>query len=136
MKGRVVAGAVIQRGDQILLGRKPKDIGPYPNTWVIPGGGVHLEGESLEEGMRREIMEETGMTVGPLEPLFFDEDIEPDKNGKQTHYLYVTYKTEYVSGTIRPGDDVAKLEWVNIADLKNLPLPRPSLKLFKRLGWL
>lgn len=136
MKARVVVGAVIQKDGEVLLGRKPKDIGPYPNTWVIPGGGVHLEDESLEEAMRREITEESGITVGPLEPLFFDEDIEPDKNGDQTHYLYVTYKTTYVSGTLKPGDDVSRLEWVKIANLPAIPLPRPSVKLFKRLGWL
>ena len=42
MNCRVVVSAVIEKGSAVLLGRKPKDFGPYPNTWHLPGGGLNL----------------------------------------------------------------------------------------------
>lgn len=35
MKSRVIVTVIIKRGDSYLMGMKPKDIGPYPNTWHI-----------------------------------------------------------------------------------------------------
>ena len=49
--------------------------------WGIPKG-VREEGESLEETARRETLEETGVTAGPLEPLGF---IDYRKSRKRVH---------------------------------------------------
>ncbi len=136
MKSRVVVSAIIEKNGKILLGQKPKNIGPYPNTWHLPGGGIKLDEESLEEAVRREVREETTLEMTNLRRVSFDEDYEPDKNGEMTHYLFLVYKASYKSGELKASDDLQKFQWVDKNEIKKLPLTRPSRKLFKELGWM
>jgi len=136
MNTRLIVSAVIEKEGKILLGRKEKDMGPYPNTWHIPGGGVELDKESLEEAIKREIKEETGLEVENLEKLAFDEDSAHNKHGELTHYVFLVFKCSCKSGEPKPGDDLVELRWFDSGELKDLPLTRPSYKLFKELGWI
>ena len=106
MKARVIVTTLIEKNGRILLGEKPKDVGPYPNTWHLPGGGVDLEHESLEDAVRREIKEETGLNVERTERVSFDEDYEPDKHGEMTHYLFLVYKVTPTSMDAKAADDI------------------------------
>lgn len=134
MKSRLIVTAFIEKDGNVLLGRKPKDKGPYPNTWHFPGGGVDLDKETLEEGIKREIREETGLEVETLEKLGFDEDYEPNKHGELTHYVFLIYKVTPTSMNAEPADDLEKLQWFPRGELKDLELTRPSAKYFKEKG--
>lgn len=136
MKYRVTVVAVITNGTDVLLGRKPKDVGPYPNTWVIPGGGINLGEETTEEALIREVHEETGLEIQDIKPLLFSTDTEPDKHGVPTYYIHLVYTATYKSGEIKAQDDVASLSWIPIKDLPTLTVARPSITTFKALGWL
>ena len=136
MKARIIVAAVIEKDGKILLGQKRKDIGPYPNTWHLPGGGVNLDSESLEDAMKREITEETGLDVSAIERIGFDEDYEPDKKGEMTHYVFLVFKVVPKTMQTNPGDDIITLQWFKKSELQNLSLARPTTKLFKELGWL
>lgn len=136
MKARVIVTTLIERNGKILLGQKPKDIGPYPNTWHLPGGGVNLETESLEEAVSREVKEETGLDIEKLKRVSFDEDYEPDKRGEMTHYIFLVYKVTPKTTTAKAADDIMELQWFKKTELKNIPLTRPSIKLFKEIGLL
>ena len=136
MNSRIVVAAIVEKGDYLLFGTKEKDRGPYPNTDLILGGGVDLENETLKEALLREIKEESGINVKIIKELGFDEDYEPDKNNIMTHYLFISFLAEYISGEIKPDDDIKNLKWVHKKDIKTLRLSRPSIKLFKKLGYL
>ena len=56
----VGVGVVVLRGDSVLLVRRAKP--PRVGSWSLPGGGQEL-GETVFEAGRREIAEETGLTV-------------------------------------------------------------------------
>lgn len=135
MKYRIVVAAIVEKNGKYLYGRKAKDVGPFPNQWLILGGGVNLEHETLEEGMRREIREEGNIEVGELTPLFFEEDIR-EKDGKTIHYLFLSFRTTYLSGETRPGDDIAELKWFTKDELSHLDLPEINIRLLKRTGIL
>jgi ADP-ribose pyrophosphatase YjhB (NUDIX family) len=62
MKRLGVAAIVHDLGYNILLGRRGKD--PNRGLFVLPGGGVE-DGESLEEALKRELLEETGIEIEP-----------------------------------------------------------------------
>ena len=135
MKSRVVVAAIIQKGNKLLFGKKPKNIGPFPNQWIILGGGVDLDKETLEEALIREIREEANIEITDIKKISFAEDYEPDKKGEMTHYLFIDYLVKYKSGTAKANDDVAEIKWIDKSDIKNIPLSRPTIKLFKELHW-
>ncbi len=134
MKARVIVSIIIKRNGDYLFGRKDKGIGPYPDTWHNLGGGVDLKKENLEEGAKREVKEEAGIEIKNLKRLLFDEDYEPDKKGTKTHFLFLVFEAEYKSGELKAGDDIRELRWFKKKELKNIPLTRPTIKLFKELG--
>lgn len=54
--------AVFDEDNKILLTRRAKKMMYFPSAWVLPGGHID-RGESLEEGVIREILEETGVNI-------------------------------------------------------------------------
>lgn len=135
MKHKIIVSAVIKKKNKILLARKAVGRGPYPDTWHIPGGAVNYNTETCEEAIIREIKEETGIKVKNLEKIYWDTDIEPDKNGIPTYYIFLVFKCDYVSGGAA-GDDIENLEWTDIEKLSKYNLNRPNKILFKKMGYL
>src|SRR5688572_20893939 len=74
----IVFGYSKADGVSVLLIQRKYD--PFKNTWAIPGGFV-LEKESLEEAVRRELSEETGISVNFLEQLYTFG--EPERDPRQ-----------------------------------------------------
>jgi 8-oxo-dGTP pyrophosphatase MutT (NUDIX family) len=69
----------------------PRNRGGRPFAWCTPGGGVH-EGESFEEGARRELWEETELRDAELGPCVWVREIELELDGEwvrsdQRYYL-------------------------------------------------
>lgn len=131
MKSRVVVTILVEYHKKYLLGKKPKGVGPYPDTWHFPGGGVSLGEESIFDAVKREIKEETGLTVRNIRPVIFDEDHEPDKKGEMTHYLFLVFKADAVHARHQAGDDIHQLQWFTREELMELPLTRPGEKFFR-----
>ena len=70
-------------------------------------------GESLEDAVRREILEETGLRVKPVEMFEVFERVMKDSRGRvEYHYLLLDYVCKVIGGKIQAGDDVARVEWV------------------------
>jgi 8-oxo-dGTP diphosphatase len=132
MNSRVIVTAYIEKEGKVLLAKKKAGVGPYPDTWHLPGGGVNLGNESIDEAIIREVKEETGLDVESLERIVFDEDFEPDKNSEMTHYIFLIYKMTANSFKAIADDDIVELKWVDRKELKDLPLPRPLIKYIEK----
>lgn len=107
-------GALIFRGPgrrgPILLVERGRH--PLKGYWSLPGGLVET-GESLDEAVRREVLEETGLRVKPLEMVGVFERIMKDSRGRtEYHYLLMDYVCKIVGGKLKAADDVARVEWV------------------------
>ena len=63
---KVVCKIVITKDDAALILLRA-DTEKFPNRWDLPGGHIHL-GEDMEEGLRREVLEETGLVLS--NPIF------------------------------------------------------------------
>ncbi len=112
-------GGVVIRGSCVLLIRRGRE--PLKGEWSIPGGMLEL-GESLEQGVKREVLEETGLKVRPMEALTVFDRIQ--KNGKRVRYHYVI--VDYVccpSGKrLKAGSDVIDARWVARRELPQYKL--------------
>ncbi len=110
----VGVGGVVIHGNQVLLIRRGHE--PLKGEWSIPGGMLEL-GESLEEGVCRELLEETGLKVLPLEALLVFDRIQ--KNGKrvQYHYVIVDYVCRRTGGRLKARSDVLDARWVEREEL-------------------
>jgi len=107
-------GALIFRGrgrtGPILL--EERGGAPLKGYWSLPGGLVET-GEGLEQAIRREVLEETGLRIEPVEMLGIFERIMRDAKGRaEYHYILADYICKVVGGTLKAGDDVARVEWV------------------------
>ena len=111
----VGVGAIITHSDTVLLVRRGRE--PQKGIWSIPGGVLQL-GETLEEGVRREVREEVGLDVRVLERVEVVERILPDATGKlEYHYILIDYLCEPAGGILQAADDAAEAAWVDRRDL-------------------
>lgn len=124
-------GALIFDGSRILLVERGKE--PLKGYWSLPGGVLET-GESLREGMRREVREETGLHVDPYEIAEVFERIMPDaEGGIEYHYVLIDYLCRIEGGTLAPADDVSAAQWVDVARLGELLLTAGTKDVIERV---
>ena len=124
-----VGGVVICDGRALLVRRGKA---PLLGEWSIPGGMLET-GETIVEGVRRELMEETGVEVRVGELIEVFERISRDAEGKaQFHYVVLDYFCEPVQGEACAGSDAAEIAWVAEADLGKYALTDAAQRVIRR----
>jgi 8-oxo-dGTP diphosphatase len=102
-------GIVLLRGDEVLLIKRGRP--PGQGAWSLPGGKQEL-GETAETCARRELLEETGLTTGPLTFIAHVDSIHHDAAGRiEYHYTILDFAARYISGDAIAGDDVTDIAW-------------------------
>jgi ADP-ribose pyrophosphatase YjhB (NUDIX family) len=91
----------------------------------MPGGTVEL-GEGLEEALVREMLEETGVVVRPLELLTVFDRIERRDGEVLWHFVIADYLCSYVSGAARAGSDALEVAWASRSELPAYDLPEKA----------
>jgi ADP-ribose pyrophosphatase YjhB (NUDIX family) len=131
----VGVGAVVVHEGRVLLIRRGKE--PLRGRWVVPGGTVEL-GETLEHAVVREVEEETGLMVKPVEVALVFDRILRQGEAVSYHYVIVDYFCDYLSGEARPGSDAQEVAFAAPEELPTFDLPAPALELvrdgFRRRG--
>ena len=105
---KATSGALVvdERG-RVLLGRRAAE--PDLGKWDIPGGFLE-EGEHPLDGLKRELREETGLEVEPLELLgVWMDNYGGYSTAESTLNFYWTARA--VAGEPEPADDVDDLRW-------------------------
>ena len=123
-------GALILKRDRILMAQRGKE--PLKGWWSLPGGALET-GETLADGVRREVREETGLDIRPLGVLEIFERIMRDASGApEYHYVLIDYMCRVIGGTLAPGDDVCAVEWVRLCDLPQLEITEGTLEVIEK----
>jgi len=127
-----VGGVVIDKGRALLIRRGSE---PLLGQWSIPGGTLEL-GETLQEGVARELFEETGVTVRVLDLIEVFERINPytppesrELNVRpRFHFVIADYLCERISGEIRAGGDATDVVYASEQELPQYGLTETATR--------
>ncbi|WP_456486827.1 NUDIX domain-containing protein [Candidatus Alkanophaga liquidiphilum] len=139
MGGQIVVavGAVIKdrRGRILLVRHVPEHKSFWSGKWICPGGRLKL-GESIEDGILREVAEETHLHIKLTRPLIPFERIVKENDETKLHVIYIDYLAEVVGGELKPDDDVGEALWASKEDILRLwdELHEDTKKLLKIAG--
>ena len=123
-------GAIIIRDEEVLLVQRGR--APLKGCWSLPGGLIET-GEKIEDALRREVLEETGLTVRTARPFEIFERIMPDADGRpEYHYILHDYLCTVETGAFHAGDDAGSAAWVPRAKLSALHLTEGTLDVIQR----
>ena len=124
-----VGALIFQNGLLLMIERGSE---PYKGYWSLPGGAVET-GELLEDAIRREVREETGLEVSVEHQFEVFERIARDAEGRaEYHYVLVDYICSVQSGDLRAGDDAAGAAWVEESALDGMQITAGSLPVIRR----
>jgi ADP-ribose pyrophosphatase YjhB (NUDIX family) len=124
-------GAVMIDDGRILVVHRGR--GAYAGLWAVPGGRQR-RGETMQEAVRREVREETGLIVEVGDPVWIGDIIDPtDPPGY--HYTVVDFTAFVIDGELEAGDDAADARWVDLDEVRDLPLTPTMFELLTELGY-
>ncbi|MDX7999245.1 NUDIX domain-containing protein [Xenorhabdus sp. Reich] len=113
---KVATLAIVYHDDRLLLVKRKKQ--PQRFGWGFPGGSV-LPGESLNDGVLRELKEETQLAATIETTLPVVEVNEFDSDGVHHHFILVPLLCRYLSGIPVAGDDALECRWMSFTDIYN-----------------
>jgi ADP-ribose pyrophosphatase YjhB (NUDIX family) len=99
---------VVHEGRVLLVQRGHE---PAKGQWSIPGGLIDV-GESLHEAVAREVLEETGLVVEPVELIELLDRIHREGDRVRYHYVIADYLCRVVGGTLVAASDADAVRWV------------------------
>jgi 8-oxo-dGTP diphosphatase len=129
-----VAGVVVRGGDVLLIQRGRE---PMLGAWSLPGGLLEV-GETTAEGVVREVLEETGVRVRPVEIVAtLDRIVRDDAGRVRYHYVLVEWlcvAERSASEELVCGDDAAAAIWVERGEIysETYGLAEPTLGVIEK----
>src|SRR5579863_8666472 len=130
----VGVGAVVVHEGRVLVARRGNP--PLKGHWTLPGGVLEL-GESLAEGLVREVREETGLIVEPVELVELLDRIHREGARVRYHYVIADYLCRVVGGELEAASDADAVRWVERAEWNShsaLKLDPVTVRVIE-MGW-
>jgi len=132
-----VGGVVVDNGRALLIRRASP---PLEGQWSIPGGMLEL-GETLAQGVARELSEETGLDVSVVELLEVFERVFPappnadgtagDPSRPQYHFVILDYLCELRGGTLCAASDALEFAWAREEELVKYDLTATATRVLR-----
>lgn len=110
---RVGCSVLITHDEKLLLGIRDKE--PNKGKMITPGGGVELF-ENMEDTVRREVMEETGLEISNIKQLKTYQII----NNPNEHRIIIYWSAEYKENSIHSASDLKNAKFYQKSEIKQL----------------
>ncbi len=112
-----VGALIINAEGQLFLMQSHK----WRDSWVVPGGHIEL-GERMEEALRREVKEETGLDIHDLQFLLYQEFVYDEAFWKRRHFIFFDYACKTDMTEVRLNDEAQTYQWVRPEKAFELPM--------------
>jgi 8-oxo-dGTP diphosphatase len=123
-------GAVIVVDGKVVLIKRGHE--PLAGRWSLPGGAVEL-GETVQEAVAREMLEETGLAVRVGPPIeVFDRIMRDDDGRVRYHFVLIDYLCWRIGGELRAGSDVADAVVAGVHELEAFELSGLTTSVIQR----
>jgi nucleoside triphosphatase len=133
----IVVGVIFNKRGEILLSKMPPNRGVFPGQWGLPGGGVE-NGETIEQGLHREIKEELGLDITDLTPVLFKDGTYQksfaDATRKTIYMVFLVYRCRAVHENVVLNPEFSDFAWVPPEKLGSFDLNPETLDTFRRMG--
>lgn len=114
----LAVSAAIVRDGHVLIVRRARS--PAEGLYTLPGGVVEA-GETLHDALRREVREETGLTIEPVALAGEREVIVRDDAGRVSrHFVILAFAARWVAGEPKLNAELAEARWLRPAEIKGL----------------
>ena len=124
-----VGGLILNKKNEVLLIKTNKWSGLYGT----PGGKVDY-GESLISALKREIKEETNLSIKDIQFVLYQDCIEHPEFYKPRHFLLMNFIARINPGEVILNYESEKFRWEKIEDALKLPLNEPTKNLILELN--
>lgn len=125
-----VSAVIFNPEGKILLCKSHK----WGNKYVIPGGHIEL-GESMEEALKREILEETGLHIYDIKLISLKESIFSNTFYEKKHFIFIDYLCKTDSSEVILNDESESYEWVGLNEIDNYDLGGSTKELLLKLKY-
>ncbi|MDI9623385.1 MAG: NUDIX domain-containing protein [Methanothermobacter sp.] len=119
-----VVRALILEDDRILLLKRSASSRTNPGLWELPGGKL-LDGETLDEALKREVYEETGLIVSPIKVIGAFQQVFPFKVS-----VNIIFRVKVEDGILSLSDEHEAYKFIKIGEIRNFKVS-PWLSDFK-----
>lgn len=120
-----VGGLIFNSRGQVLLVRTHK----WSDLWGIPGGKIKW-GEPSEMALRRELKEETNLSVDQIEFVMVQDCIHSKEFYRDAHFILLNYTCRCVGEPeVKLNDEAREFRWVTLDEALKMPINQPTLKL-------
>ncbi len=127
----VGVGAVVVHEGRVLLVQRGTE--PMKGNWSLPGGLIDV-GELLSAAVVREVMEETGLLVEPVELVELLDRVHREGERVRYHYVIADYLCRVVGGSLQAASDAAAVRWVDPAEWRAIQLDPVTVRVIES-GW-
>lgn len=125
-------GVMMVRNGKVLLGRRHEDpkkadsVFKVSDCWTMPGGKLDY-GESIIDGAKREVLEETGITANKVKIICVNEDMN-----EHAHFITIGLFAKDFQGTpkVMEPDEITQWKWFSPRELPE-NIFQPSAKILK-----
>jgi ADP-ribose pyrophosphatase YjhB (NUDIX family) len=125
---RIAMKAVIYNDNhEILILQEAGDSysdGVNEGKWQLPGGRIEI-GENWRDGLDREVLEETGLKVNIIKPIFIGE-WHPVIKSIKTQIIAVFNICKYIDGAVKISQEHSDYKWINKPDIDKYIFTTPD----------